>query len=228
MVAIVSVSAKLQNGDSTTLAPSGSDQVLISVGMGRASNSGRTILTHTIAGNSYTSGYFQENSPGSTNTYTYGDYILSVPSGSSAESLTWSGAMVSSGDGDSVLYTCSGAHQSTAPTGTSLAFTNTTTPTALTISPSTGDLILYWIAFNAGGINTAPSGYTLDITGEMGNLAQGRWYSKVSDGTETSVTSTVTGNRTGTHNALVFPTSGAAPSVSIPVIMNHLRNQRIS
>lgn len=227
-ITIVDVSPKLQNGDADTVV---SGDMTVSVGAGRSSNPGRTLDNHDAGSTPYTQQYFEETSPGSTNTFSFASFIRSLATGSTTDDFTWSGAMVSSGDGDAVRYVLDGTHASNNLDGNSIAFTGTTTPAAVTIAPvpAAGDFIFYFMAFNTGNINVAPSGFTLDVTGEMANLSQGRWWSKISDGTETTVAATLTASATGLHTAGSVPAAaGGGPSTSIPVIMNHLRNQGIS
>jgi len=215
-ITIVDISPKLQNGDADTPA---STDMLVSVGMGRSSNTGRTLDNHDADATTYTIQFFEENSPGATNTFSFGSFTRSPPSGSTTEDFTWSGAMVSSGDGDSVRYGLDGTHASTNLGGDAVAFTSTTTPGAITLTPvpNSGDAILYWIAFNTGAISSDPSGFgSPDVTGEMANLSQGRWYSKISDGTETTVAATLTASATGTHVAVVVPAAAGGGPTTTP------------
>jgi len=200
-ITIVDISPKLENGDADTVV---SADMVISLGAGRSSSAGMTLDEHDAGATAYTQQYFEETSPGATNVYSFGSLIRALATGSTTEDFVWSGAMVSSGDGDAVRYALDGTHASNNLDGNSLDFTTTTTPAAVTIAPvpAAGDFIYYFIAFNTGGISADPSGFgSPDVSSEMANLPQGRWYSKISDGTETTVAATLTTSATGVHTA---------------------------
>lgn len=211
----------IADGVTDTFTKVGSDNALVGMFFAKASSTSRTISSMDWGSQAFTVDQSTpELTPSTLFIYPLAGHIkdADIPETSETLAITWTGGSMNE-DGNGAIVLLSGVDQDepevdqSATAGIQIESFNGVTPTDLTYSANTGDIILYLCADNSeayGDIAGFTRITTDPVTGDN-QLDEGAIYRRVATGTETDTTiPTPIGSSVGIHYLRVYKAAGGA------------------